>query len=152
MKQTPVEARPEVRVSQPIPMAPTETATQKMAPPRRLTKVGGDFPPPGPNRPAAVLDGIGGVIQGQRYDVDTEVFNIGAAVNNDLVITGDEYISAHHAYLRYEKGSLFILDMGSRNGTFVNGERLAGATQVLMPGDLIKIGGCTFVVGIAQSV
>ena len=38
----------------------------------------------------------------------------------DLNIAEDDYVSENHAFIRYQSGSLFVFDNGSRNGTFVN--------------------------------
>jgi pSer/pThr/pTyr-binding forkhead associated (FHA) protein len=48
--------------------------------------------------------------------------------------------SRRHAMVRFEDGDFRVRDLGSTNGTFVNGEPL-GAERVLRPGDRIEIGG-----------
>ncbi len=47
--------------------------------------------------------------------------------------------SRHHASVRATGGQAVVMDLGSTNGTFVNGERLVGE-RVLLPGDRIQIG------------
>ncbi|MEN8261581.1 MAG: FHA domain-containing protein [Pseudomonadota bacterium] len=116
---------------------------EKISKPRR-TQVGGYFPPPGPDSPAAILVAVGEEMHDQRFPVDKEVFYIGASPENDLFIQDDEYVSRNHAYLRYEKGSLLIVDQDSRNGTYVNNQRVSDAPQVVMPGDRIRVGNATF--------
>ncbi|HOM02165.1 MAG TPA: FHA domain-containing protein [Acetivibrio sp.] len=69
---------------------------------------------------------------------------IGRNDKNDIVIK-DPFISGIHAYIMAEEGSILIKDMGSKNGTFVNGERLnEGETVLLNDGDNIKIGNVKF--------
>jgi pSer/pThr/pTyr-binding forkhead associated (FHA) protein len=80
----------------------------------------------------------------QKFPVVKEVFYIGANSQNDLCIPNDEYASGNHAYLKYEKDNLFIFDQGSRNGTFVNGQRISSTAKALKPGDRIQIGSTTF--------
>jgi pSer/pThr/pTyr-binding forkhead associated (FHA) protein len=52
-------------------------------------------------------------------------------------------VSAQHARLRRARGELVIEDLGSANGTFLNGRRVAGPTRV-KPGDRIGLGTYTF--------
>jgi hypothetical protein len=48
-------------------------------------------------------------------------------------------VSRRHAEVRFENGSYLVSDLGSTNGTFVNGERVEGS-RVLQPGDRIEVG------------
>jgi tetratricopeptide (TPR) repeat protein len=112
---------------------------EKITAPRRLTQVEECIPTLEPHRQATLLC-IAGTMQGRKFPVKKEIFNIGANTQNDLCIPDDDYVSGHHAYLKYEKGSLLIFDPGSRNGTFVNGHRISGTAWVLKPGDRIQIG------------
>jgi pSer/pThr/pTyr-binding forkhead associated (FHA) protein/Mg-chelatase subunit ChlD len=115
------------------------------SPPRRpqTTLIGQHFPAPTVGRPTAMLQGVAGPVDGQQYSVEKEIFSIGAGKDNDLSIGEDEYVSTEHAYLRYEKGSLFIFDRASRNGTFVNDDTVPQTGIVLRPGDRIKLGKST---------
>jgi len=60
------------------------------------------------------------------------------------VIIDDPKASNPHAKFRFEEGKFVVWDFGSRNGTFVNGERIRAATQ-LNENDEIKIGDITYV-------
>jgi hypothetical protein len=111
---------------------------------RETTVIARYFPVPASGQPAAILRGIGGLVEGRQHAVEKEFYSIGAGADNDLSIAEDEYISGAHAYLRYEKGSLFIFDKASRNGTFVNDDRVPETGIVLRPGDRIKVGMSTF--------
>jgi pSer/pThr/pTyr-binding forkhead associated (FHA) protein len=102
------------------------------------------FPVPTAGQPIAMLRGLTGPVEGQQHAVDKEIYSIGASAANDLSIGDDEYISGEHAYLRYEKGSLFIFDKASRNGTFVNDDKVTQTGVVLRAGDRIKVGMSTF--------
>lgn len=55
---------------------------------------------------------------------------------------GDTALSRHHAVLRAGPGGMTIEDLGSANGTFVNGLRVAG-TSLVRPGDIIEVGDST---------
>jgi len=48
-------------------------------------------------------------------------------------------VSRRHAEVRFEDGGFHVIDLGSTNGTFVNGERVDGQ-RPLAPGDRIEIG------------
>ncbi|HSE37859.1 MAG TPA: FHA domain-containing protein, partial [Blastocatellia bacterium] len=77
---------------------------------------------------------------GDAFDrelITTEA-QIGKGPRNDIVIA-DPAVSTTHAMVRLEGGVYLISDIGSRNGTFVNGERVAESRQ-LNHGDVIGIG------------
>jgi len=118
----------------------------------RRTEVGSYYlPVPKPGQPTAVLLGVSGPVEGQRFPVEKEILHIGASPENDLLIADDEYVSGDHAYLRYEKGRYVLFDKGSRNGTFVNEHAVTGTGVALGSGDHIQIGISTFEVVITPS-
>jgi pSer/pThr/pTyr-binding forkhead associated (FHA) protein len=69
---------------------------------------------------------------------------------NDLAIPQDEHVSGSHAYLCYEQAGLLIIDRNSRNGTFVNDNKLADTGCVLTSGNRIRIGHSTLEVRITS--
>jgi class 3 adenylate cyclase len=77
-----------------------------------------------------------GPLAGRRFEVDTRL--LVGRVDADLTID-DELVSRRHAEIRTVAGALEIEDRGSLNGTWVNGERIAGP-RALAPGDVIKLG------------
>jgi len=84
------------------------------------------------------------------YSLKNEINFIGRGGNN-LINIPDNYISKQHAVIRYTPNGLIISDLGSRNGTFLNGERiLKGNYKILKDGDLIKIGNTDFVIEIPE--
>jgi cytochrome P450 / NADPH-cytochrome P450 reductase len=66
---------------------------------------------------------------------------IGRAPDNDIVVS-DPGASQHHAELRPEAAGYRLVDLDSRNGTFVNEQRVTAA--LLSEGDLVGIGSSTF--------
>ena len=75
---------------------------------------------------------------GQVYDLTQIETVIGREEDSQIVIRNPA-VSRHHLRLTYQAGHYFIEDLGSANGTFVNGQRLVGA-QALNPGDRIALG------------
>src|SRR6202166_5289278 len=64
-------------------------------------------------------------------------FNVGRKVDKDLVIA-DPRVSRDHAQIMQEGQDFFLVDLGSKHGTFVNGERLH--RQKLDRGDRVDFG------------
>ena len=75
---------------------------------------------------------------GLVFDLTKEVTVLGRDVSNDIVL-GDAEVSRTHARLTRTPGGYVLEDLGSTNGSFVNGDRLA-APRVLNPGDLVGFG------------
>jgi pSer/pThr/pTyr-binding forkhead associated (FHA) protein len=63
---------------------------------------------------------------------------VGRGRDADLVLT-DELVSRHHAQVTPTRSGAVVEDLGSRNGTFVNGEAIPGPTH-LTPGDQLQLG------------
>ena len=69
---------------------------------------------------------------------------IGRGADNDIVLTNDDRISRNHAEIVRQSGQLTLVDCGSRNGVWLNHQRLTDATQ-LKTGDHIRIGRQEFI-------
>ncbi len=69
--------------------------------------------------------------------LDQEAFTIGRHSDNDVVLS-HHYVSGHHGRLERRDGVWHYIDLGSTNGTFVNGQRMQSA--VLQDGDILRIG------------
>lgn len=104
-----------------VPAAPA-SAPAATARPGRLLVLESDVLPPGA---AVVLD-------------QPEVL-IGRDPHAQALLEGDGFVSARHALVRVRGGRPTIADLGSTNGTFVNGERIAAETA-LDDGDEVAIG------------
>jgi pSer/pThr/pTyr-binding forkhead associated (FHA) protein len=64
---------------------------------------------------------------------------IGRSDENVLVLDGDDYASGHHARVESGLDGTWVIDLGSTNGTYVNGERIEGRRR-LHVGDLLQVG------------
>lgn len=82
-----------------------------------------------------------GIRRGKIYQIDHGA--VVARVRGDLVLD-DPKVSNPHAKFTVEEDHLVLWDFGSRNGTFVNGERIRAATE-LKENDVIKMGDNVFV-------
>ncbi len=74
---------------------------------------------------------------GSAFDIVKERTLMGRDVTCDVVI-GDAEVSREHARLTRTPGGYVVEDLGSTNGTFVNGERIM-APRVLNSGDLVGL-------------
>ncbi len=74
----------------------------------------------------------------QTYDLNKDIITLGRDITNDIVINDPE-VSRHHMRLTRGAGGFTLEDLGSTNGTFVNGQRLTGA-KPLNNGDMIGLG------------
>lgn len=72
-----------------------------------------------------------------RWPLGEPVTEIGRWEDNDVVID-DRWVSRYHAQVRREGEQYIVQDLGSKNGTFVNGRRIA-APAILSDGDQIQV-------------
>jgi Protein of unknown function (DUF3662)/FHA domain len=102
---------------------------------------GGQFP----GRPRLVIAGSQpgtGMEAGSTYDLQTPVTLLGRGTDCDLRMV-DAGVSRHHAELRVEEGQVVLVDLGSTNGTFVNGQPMRRV--VLTDGTNVTLGRTTMV-------
>ena len=72
-----------------------------------------------------------------QFDLAGAVISIGRASDNDVILD-DLQVSRHHCQLKLQHGAYSLADLGSRNGSWVNGEQVSEVA--LGPGDMIRIG------------
>jgi uncharacterized membrane protein YdfJ with MMPL/SSD domain/pSer/pThr/pTyr-binding forkhead associated (FHA) protein len=96
--------------------------------------------PPAPSGgPRTVLRMTHGTAPGTMIPVGTEPFVIGRGESGMGMLDGDPELSRQHAQISKVDGKVVVEDLGSTNGTFVNGNRIAAPT-VLKPGDSLYLG------------
>ncbi len=86
-------------------------------------------PAPIPTTAARQLVIRGGQYQDQIFNLPDGRHSIGSAPTNSIVLI-DETLSPQHACITVHEGKVWIEDLGSTHGTFVNGERIMTATQI----------------------
>jgi hypothetical protein len=77
------------------------------------------------------------------FPLDVNMVTIGRGLNNDIVLE-DPRISRQHAQIRFKSRRFLISDLGSTNGTYVNGTPVS-TEQVLRDGDVVSLGGLELV-------
>ena len=85
---------------------------------------------------------IGGKNDGREIKISVPEFIIGRGDTAHLKPSSD-LVSRRHCSIKVADGKVIVADMGSRNGTFVNGEQLKGE-HTAKPGDRIRVGRLQF--------
>src|SRR5919109_3806255 len=75
----------------------------------------------------------------RRFSLETDRTTVGKAVENDVALEDDPMASHLHAVLERFSAGWCVTDIGSSNGTWVNGERIWSAHR-LRHGDELRIG------------
>ncbi len=97
--------------------------------------------PPSQTLPRGRLVVVKGVSldMGEELVLDSAPLTIGRGANNDVPLDGDEYASSRHARFEPRRDGIYVEDIGSTNGTYVNGIRLTRERR-LTPGDVVRVG------------
>jgi FHA domain-containing protein len=77
--------------------------------------------------------------EGATFALGVEPLSVGRGAVNDIVLAGDEFSSTRHARFEPRRDGVYVEDVGSTNGTFVNDELLTRELR-LTPGDVIRVG------------
>jgi diguanylate cyclase (GGDEF)-like protein len=79
---------------------------------------------------------------GKKYVLEEVELTIGRDENNTIVVDLDN-VSRRHASISSKQGRVFVEDLGSTNGTYLNDQEVL-SPQPLRSGDLVKVGGSIF--------
>lgn len=116
----------EIRGSQSRPVAPARKQKAQRPPARKTKKA-----------PSLVAVIEGDSLKGKTYPLSSEL-TIGRGSQCSLVLD-DAYASTVHARLFNRDDAVFVEDMGSTNGTYLNRQKVTSPTE-LQRGDKVKIG------------
>jgi FHA domain len=79
------------------------------------------------------------LVEGERHQLNSAPVTIGRGHDNDLPLDADEFASAQHARVEPRRDGVWLQDIGSTNGTFLNGSQVSQPRR-LKPGDVIRVG------------
>jgi FHA domain len=77
--------------------------------------------------------------RGDEFELDSVDLTIGRGGQNDISIEGDEFASARHVRIEPRRDGVWVHDLGSTNGTHVNGLRI-DRPRKLVTGDVVRVG------------
>ncbi len=138
-------AAPSPEPAAPLTTTPSPTPAPVVPPPTseatiNIPKSGPPPAAPPPPTPAADRSRLVVRVPGQpvqEFLLHRAVFTIGRKPDNDIILPV-EYVSGHHGRLERVGSDWQYTDLGSTNGTFVNGQRVPAAT--LRDNDILRIG------------
>ncbi|HUX75543.1 MAG TPA: FHA domain-containing protein [Anaerolineae bacterium] len=82
-----------------------------------------------------------GQLEGQRWVIDQPLVTIGRGSDCEIALP-ERQVSRHHAQIERENGGYLLRDLGSKNGTCVNGQEVRDRPYCLKDGDEIQIALC----------
>ena len=94
---------------------------------------------PGPVTGRLVFVKSADLQDGEGVELNSAQLTIGRGNQNDIPIATDEYASARHARFEPRQDGVWVQDLGSTNGTFLNGTRLDRPRR-LAQGDVVRVG------------
>ena len=97
-----------------------------------------------------ILEATAGPATGRKIQVPAgSILRVGRTARSDYALGEDSYLSGQHFAIEYDGTRCRIRDLGSSNGTFVNGDRITDC--IVQEGDSVGAGGSTFIVHIDSS-
>jgi hypothetical protein len=76
---------------------------------------------------------------GSTIELGPVPITFGRADDNRAVLRSDDFVSGHHARIESTRDGVWIVDLDSTNGTWVNDEQMSGRLR-LQDGDIVRIG------------
>lgn len=94
---------------------------------------------PGPRTGRLIVEKSPDIDEGTDFELNSSQLTIGRGRQNDIAIGTDEYASARHARFEPRQDGVWVQDLGSTNGTYLNGARLERPRR-LTHGDVVRVG------------
>ncbi len=94
---------------------------------------------------------ITGPMSGQTIDLSDGILLIGREADCQVRLPCD-FVSRHHCALQLADLTLRIRDLGSKNGTYVNGRRIGTSESILLQDDLVAVGTTSFLIDLVQQL
>ncbi len=134
---------PSVDTGTPSASATATAPPEPDLPPLESAGIAPTAPAPTTSAVPTRLVGLQGAYAGQVFDISADLITIGRDAGNGIVLSNESTVSRRHAQLMRQNGELTVQDLGSTNGTFVNGIRISAPTP-LRVGDTVQFGMATF--------
>jgi hypothetical protein len=77
--------------------------------------------------------------EGEEWELNSSPLTMGRGSQNDVQLDRDEFASSTHARIEPRRDGVWVEDIGSTNGTYLNGIRLTHPKR-LTPGDILRVG------------
>ena len=77
--------------------------------------------------------------EGTDFELNSAQLTVGRGGQNDIPLSADEYASARHARFEPRQDGVWVQDLGSTNGTYLNGTRLERPRRLAI-GDIVRVG------------
>jgi len=136
----PAPAAPKAAAPPAAPARKIPQSAEPTMPPQRASSAGGPGAPPDQRRVLATLEIINeGPRKGIKHELHGPLTHVGRGAHNDITID-DDSVSDSHAKIQKRENGWFVADVGSTNGTYVGGRRIA-AEQALVGAPDVRFGG-----------
>ena len=89
--------------------------------------------------PQLVVTASPALSPGKAFETGPVPLTIGRGDDNAIVLAGDDFVSTRHARVEAQRDGIWVVDLASTNGIFVNGDRIDGRRR-LRDGDVVRIG------------
>lgn len=126
----------------------TTTASAQTSMPDLPPLESAGVPPTAPSHVSASgvptrIVGTQGAYVGVAFSLEADLLTVGRDSSNGIVLDQENTVSRRHAQFIKQGDTLCVEDLGSTNGTFVNGMQISSLTPV-RPGDVVQFGACAF--------
>lgn len=101
-------------------------------------------PPDSGEDQAYFLIGLTGHLDGKTYPLEKATITLGRLEDNDIVVDAKS-VSGYHAEIKIDRGTYYLIDLNSTNGTYLNARKIE--QEQIVAGDIIRINNYNFKVG-----